>query len=104
MIWGRLTTIQATSARDLVKYVESCSTKGKAAMCFGKTDAKAAVGKEWDKLQKMPAWQMTKVRSKREVIQEAQQEGRTVHFATLMDVCHLKNSEAEQKFQKYNER
>ena len=41
------------------------------------------------------AWQITKVKSKREVIKEAQKEGRTVHFATLMDICHLKNSELE---------
>ena len=47
----------------------------------------------------MPAWQLTKVRSKKEVIQEAQREGRTVPFATLMDICHLKSSELEPQFQ-----
>ena len=31
-------------------------------------DSKAAVDKEWEKLEKLPAWKMTKVRSKREVI------------------------------------
>ena len=31
-------------------------------------------------------------------------ERRTVHFTTLMDVCHLKNSELEPKFQKYKGR
>ena len=30
--------------------------------------------------------------------------GRTGHVVTLMDVCHLKISELEQKFQKYKER
>ena len=30
-------------------------------------DAKAAVDEEWEKLEKLPAWQMTKVKSKREV-------------------------------------
>ena len=44
---------------------------------------------------------MTKVRSKQEVIQEVQKEGRTVHFATLMGLRHLKSSELDQKFQKY---
>ena len=34
----------------------------------------------------------------------AQKEGRTVHFAPPMDVCHLKNSEFEQKFHKYSGR
>ena len=32
------------------------------------------------------AWQLTKVRNKNEVIAEARNEGRTVHFASLMDV------------------
>ena len=35
-------------------------------------DAKAAVDKEWEKLEKSPAWQMTKAKSKTEVILEAQ--------------------------------
>ena len=51
-------------------------------------DAKAAVDKEWGKLEKLQAWQVTKVKSKEEVIQKAPKEGRTVHFATVMDVCH----------------
>ena len=47
---------------------------------------------------------LPKVKSRREVIQEAQQEQRTVHLATLMDICHLKNAELEPKFQKYKGR
>ena len=47
---------------------------------------------------------MTKVKSNREVIQEARREERTVHFATLMDICHLKNVELEPKFEKYKGR
>ena len=36
-------------------------------------------------------WQLTKVRNKtKEVIDEARKEGKTVHFASLMDICHLK--------------
>ena len=42
--------------------------------------------------------------SKKEVIQEAQREERTVHFAALMDICHLKNSELGPQFQKYKGR
>ena len=34
-------------------------------------DAKAAVEKEREKLEKIPAWQLTKVRNKKEVINEA---------------------------------
>ena len=63
-------------------------------------DAKAAVEKERGRLEKIPAWQLTKVRNKKEVIDEARKEGRKVHFASLMDLCHLKNSELEPKYQK----
>ena len=40
--------------------------------------AKAAVDKEWEKLDKIPAWDLTKFRKK----------GRKVHFASLVDICH----------------
>ena len=59
--------------------------------------AKAAVDKEWEKLEKIPAWDLTKVRSKSEVIDEARTTGTKVHFASLMDICHLKNAELEAK-------
>ena len=52
--------------------------------------AKAAVDKEREKLEKISAWNLTKVRSKKEVIDEARTKGRKVHFASLMDTCHLK--------------
>ena len=55
--------------------------------------AKAAVDKEWEKLEKMSAWNLTKVRYKSEVIDEARTSGAKVHFASLMDICHLKNAE-----------
>ena len=61
---------------------------------------KAAVDKEWEKLEKIPAWDLTKVRSKKEVIDEARTKGAKVHFASLMDICHLKNAELEAKHQK----
>ena len=67
-------------------------------------DAKTAVSNEWEKLEKISAWQLTKVRNKKEVVAEARNEGKTVHFASLMDVCHLKNSELEPPFQKYKGR
>ena len=51
--------------------------------------AKAAVDKEWEKLEKNSAWNLTKVRSKKQA----------VHFASLMDTCHLKNAELEAKHQ-----
>ena len=47
--------------------------------------AKAAVDKEWEKLEKISVWNLTKVRSKKEVIDEAR----------------TKNAELEAKHQKY---
>ena len=48
-----------------------------------KTDAEVTVDKEWEKLQKIPAWQLTKVRNKKEVIEEARNKGRKVHFCVI---------------------
>ena len=66
--------------------------------------AEAAVDKEWEKLEKIPAWDLTKARSKSEVIDEARTKGAKVHFASLMDICHLKNAELEAKHPKYKGR
>ena len=66
--------------------------------------AKAAVDKEWEKLEKISAWNLTKVKSKKQVIDEARTSGATVHFASLMDICNLKNAELEVKHQKYKGR
>ena len=54
-----------------------------------------------EKLEKISAWNLTKVKSKKEVIEEARTSGAKVLFASLMDICHLKNSELEAKHQKY---
>ena len=51
-------------------------------------DAKAAVDKEREKLNNLPAWQETKVSS----IERAQKYGKTVHVATLMDLRLLKKT------------
>ena len=56
------------------------------------------------KTEEKTAWQLTKVRNKKNVIDEARNKGRTVHFASLMDLCHLKNSELELQYQKYKGR
>ena len=66
--------------------------------------AKAAVDKEWEKLEKISAWNLTKVKSKKQVIDEARMSGATDHFASLMDICHLKNAELGAKHQKYKGR
>ena len=66
--------------------------------------AKAAVDKEWEKLEKISTWNLTKVRSKKVVIADASTKGAKVHSASLMDICHLKNAELEAKHQKYKGR
>ena len=66
--------------------------------------ARAAVDKEWKKLETIPALNLDKVRSKKEVILEAQRDKQKVHFATLMDTCHLKNAELEPKLQMHKGR
>ena len=66
--------------------------------------AKAAMDQELEKLEKIPVWDLTKVKCKREVIDEARTKGIKVHFASLMDICHLKNAELEAKHQKYKGR
>ena len=66
--------------------------------------SKAAVDKEWEKLEKISAWNLTNVRSKKEVIDEARTKGAKVHFASLMDICQLKSAELEAKHQKYKGR
>ena len=58
-------------------------------------------GQGMGKIEKISAWNLTKVKSKKQVIDEARTAGATVHFASLMDICHLKNAELEAKHQKY---
>ena len=53
-------------------------------------DVKAAVDKEWEALEKISAWNLTKVRSKKEVIDEARTKGAKVQFASLMDMSFEK--------------
>ena len=44
--------------------------------------AKAAVDKDWEKLEKISAWNLAKVKSKKQVIDEARASGSPVHFAS----------------------
>ena len=52
----------------------------------------------------MQAWQLDKVRSKKDVILEAQKEKHKVCFTALMDICHLGDAVPEPKHQKYKGR
>ena len=63
-------------------------------------DAKAAVDKEWDKREKIPAWQLDKMKSERDVVLEEQKDQKNVHFGTLMDIGYVKHAELEPQNQK----
>ena len=43
-------------------------------------------------------------KQKKEVMDETRTSGAKVHFASLMDICHLKNAELEAEDQKYKGR
>ena len=68
------------------------------------SSSKSSSGQGMGKIKKFSAWKRTKVRSKKEVIDEARTSGAKVHFASLMDICHLNNAELEAKHQKYKGR
>ena len=55
-------------------------------------------------MKKIPAWQLTKVKNKNEVVDEARNQGITVRLASSMNLCHLKISELEPQFPKYKGR
>ena len=67
------------------------------------TGCKGSSGQRMEKLEEKLAWQ-TKVRNKNVVVADARNEGRKVHFASLVEFCHLKNSELEPRHQKYKGR
>ena len=62
---------------------------------------KSRRGQEWKKLETIPAWNLENINSKKEVILVAQRNKKKVHFATLMDICHLENAELEPELEKY---
>ena len=67
-------------------------------------DAKAAVDTEWKKVETIPAWDVKKSQEQKKGHEEAPKNNNKVHFGSLMDLCHLKNSELEPQFQKYTGR
>ena len=46
-------------------------------------DAMAAVEQEWEKLEKIPAWQLPKVLNEKEVIEEARNDGGKSSFCVI---------------------
>ena len=67
--------------------------------------AKAAVDKGLEKnMRNILVWNLAKVRNTSDMIDEARNKHVKVHFASLMDLCHLKDAELEKKHQKYKGR
>ena len=64
-------------------------------------DAKAAVEKYWEKLEKIPAWQLTKVRNKNEVIDEARNKGQKRSFCVIDGSLSSQEFGAGTRYQKY---
>ena len=69
-------------------------------------DGLKAMKKEWDKLEVKgnPAWDVTKVRPKADVIREAKMNKKPVHFGSLMELCHIKNSQMDKQYWSYKGR
>ena len=67
-------------------------------------EGRAAVDKEFEKLEKIPALDTNKVKEREDVKREAERNGITVHFANLMALCFIKNAELEKALQKYKGR
>ena len=53
---------------------------------------------EWDKLEGKNAWDYKAVRPKAEVIKEAKAGGRSVHFDSRMELCHIKTASSVKNF------
>ena len=66
-------------------------------------DATAALDKIWKKLETIPAG-LGKSQEQKKMLFWKHKEKKKVHFASLMDMCHLKNAELEPKLQKYKGR
>ena len=66
--------------------------------------AKAAVDKEWEKLEKNSAWNLTKVKSKKEVIDETRTKGVKSSFRLTDGHMSFEKAELEAKHQKYKGR
>ena len=65
-----------------------------------KLPAANAVDKELDKVEKIPARDLTKVKSKSEVIDEARTKSAKFHVSSLMDICFKKIAEVETTIRK----
>ena len=67
-------------------------------------EAREALEKGWSKLERKKAWDISRVAPKAKVIRDAKAKGRSVHFGSLMDLCHIKNSQMGKEFWSYKGR
>ena len=65
------------------------------------TRCEGCSGKRMGKIGEYTTMAADKSQLQKNVIDEARNKGRKVHFASLMDLCHLKNAEPEAHCQKY---
>ena len=78
--------------KNLVHKIYSCALSNEDSGC------KSCSGQRTEKARHDPSMAF-KVKSKKEVL-EAHRGKNKVHFATLMDICHVKNAELEPKITK----
>ena len=107
-VWEiRYRIIIKTILQEKVKFIRALQFGLQIYSCassYENSCSESSGGQGMGKLEKILAWNLTKVRSKKEVIDEARMSGATVHFCIAMDICHLKNAELETKHQKYEGR
>ena len=101
--YGRLST-ESSWGQYCSKREQFTATLQVGSQIYSYASSKSSGGQGMGKIGKIPAWDLTKVRSKKDVIDEARTSGATVHFASLMDICHLKNADLEAKHKKYKSR
>ena len=66
-------------------------------------DAKVARDKEWEKLEKLPAWQLTKEKAySGSFLKHRRRKWSPLCY--IDDICHLKSAELEAKYHKYQGR
>ena len=63
-----------------------------------------ALNAEWDKLEKIPTWDTSKVQERWKVKEQAKRTNVVTHFGQIMQLCHIKNSELAVEMQKYKGR
>ena len=60
--------------------------------------------RKWEKLEKIPAWNLDKMKNKKDVWKHRKRQMSSPFCATLMAICDLKNAELEPKHHKYQGR